>query len=205
MLKPGDAFNPYKLFVGAFIPNWLLKRKEVCQGTKLCYARLAQYAGENGYAHPAQATLATELGVSSRQVRKYITALIKHRLLATRQFGLAQTNAYIFLWHEWAEEGVRKGAELEFHSRRNYRSRGEEPQFRSERNQSSDQENQEETHEEKAGRDRDEADDTDAPSVADVHALVEGFIGTHRLPPSGTDLEARKALLRQQAAQLAAE
>jgi hypothetical protein len=148
MLKPADTFNPYKMFVGSFIPNWLMRRTEICQGAKLCYARLAQYAGEYGDAHPAQETLATELGVGSRQVRKYVTELIDHHLLATRQFGLAQTNAYIFLWHTWMEDGIRKGSELEFHSRRNYRSRGEEPQVRLERNQSSDKDNHEENHEE---------------------------------------------------------
>ena len=86
--------------------------------------------------------------MGSRQVRKYVTELIDHHLLATRQFGLAQTNAYIFLWHTWMEDGIRQGSELEFHSRRNYRSRGEEPPVRSGGNQSSDKDNQEENHEE---------------------------------------------------------
>jgi Helix-turn-helix domain len=51
-----------------------------------------------------------------------------------------------------------------------------------------------------AGRDREEAQD--APTPADVHALVEAFLGTHRLPSTATDVEARKAVLRRQAAQL---
>jgi Helix-turn-helix domain len=200
---PGQPFNPYKMFIGAFVPNWLLQRKELCQGAKLYYARLAQYAGEDGHAYPSQRALAAELGVSPRQVRKYVTELLQFKLLATRQYGLAQTNAYLFLWHEWAEEGVRQGAEPQFHSRRNYRSRGEEPAFHSERNHSTDKENQEETHEENAGRERDEAEEAqDAPTPADVHALVEAFVGTHRLPSTATDVEARKAVLRRQAAQL---
>jgi Helix-turn-helix domain len=151
MLIPGEPFNPYKLFVGSFLPNWLMRRPEISQGAKLCYARLAQYAGEGGHAHPSQATLATELAVSGRQVRKYVKELIAHELLTTRQFGLAQTNAYIFLWHKWAEDGIRPGPELKFHSRRNHSSGGEERKFQSERNHGSDKENQEENHEEKSG------------------------------------------------------
>jgi hypothetical protein len=49
-------------------------------------------------------------------------------------------------------------------------------------------------------RDRDEAQD--APTPAEVHALVEAFLGTHTLPSTTTDVEARKSVLRRQAAQL---
>jgi hypothetical protein len=40
--------NPFRLFVGSMIPNWLQCRPEVSQGAKLAYARLAQYAGKDG-------------------------------------------------------------------------------------------------------------------------------------------------------------
>jgi hypothetical protein len=124
---------------------------------------VSQYAGKDGHAYPSQRALAAELGVSPRQVRKYVTELLQFKLVATRQYGLAQTNAYLFLWHEWAEEGIRQGVELEFRSGRNYRSRGEELSFHSERNHSSDKENQEElqeeNQEEQPRRDRDDAEE----------------------------------------------
>jgi Helix-turn-helix domain len=150
MLIPGEPFNPYKLFIGSFVPNWLMRRTEISQGAKLCYARLAQYAGEGGHAHPAQETLARELAVSGRQVRKYVKELIASELLMTHQFGLAQTNAYVFLWHKWMEDGIRPGPELKFRSRRNYSSGGAELKFRSDRNYSSDKDNHEEIHEDMA-------------------------------------------------------
>src|SRR5262245_12108586 len=100
-MTPGEPFNPYRMFYSAQVPNWLMKRPELSPGAKLCWARLAQYAGDNGQAFPAQATLAAELAVSARQVRTYIKELLTQELLTTRQFGLAQTNAYIFLWHKW--------------------------------------------------------------------------------------------------------
>jgi hypothetical protein len=152
MLIPGEPFNPYKLFIGSFIPNWLMRRPELSQGAKLCYARLAQYAGEGGHAHPAQETLAKELAVSDRQVRKYVKELMAQELITTRQFGMAQTNAYVFLWHKWAEDGIRPGPELKFHSRRNHGSAPQELKFRPDRNGSSDKENQEENHKESETR-----------------------------------------------------
>lgn len=32
---PARRINPYKMFVGSFIPNWLLKQREISQGGKL--------------------------------------------------------------------------------------------------------------------------------------------------------------------------
>jgi hypothetical protein len=61
--KQNRLINPYKLFVGSFIPNWLLKREEISQGAKLCYARLCQYAGEDGECYPSQKKLAEALGI----------------------------------------------------------------------------------------------------------------------------------------------
>jgi hypothetical protein len=66
---------PWKKFISALIPNWLLSRCEISQGAKLCYARLAQYAGKEGRCFPKQRTLAAELGVSERMARKYIKEL----------------------------------------------------------------------------------------------------------------------------------
>lgn len=96
--------NPFNLFVGSFIPNWLLRRNELSQGTKLCYARLMQYAGEDGECFPSQVTLAAEIGTSERQTRRYIEDLEKQGLIECVQSGLNQPNRYLFLWHYWMEE-----------------------------------------------------------------------------------------------------
>ena len=96
--------NPYKLFVGSHIPNWLLKQTKVSPGAKLCYARLAQFAGEDGDCFPAQATLGTEIGVCARQIRRYIRELEEQGLIDSVQIGLNQSNQYHFLWHPWMED-----------------------------------------------------------------------------------------------------
>lgn len=93
--------NPYKLFVGSFIPNWLLHRKEISNGAKLCYARLCQFAGKNGKCYPSQETIAKEVALSVRQVQRYIKELIDNDLLIQKQQGLQKPNLYYFIWHHW--------------------------------------------------------------------------------------------------------
>ena len=104
LLRP-SRINPWRLFFGAMIPNWLLCRAEVGQGAKLCYARLMQYSGEGGRCYPKQKTLAPELGVSSRQVRGYLTELAQFGLIESEQHGLCRSNDYYFLDHPWIHEG----------------------------------------------------------------------------------------------------
>jgi hypothetical protein len=95
--------NPYRLWVGAFIPNWLCCRYEISQGAKLCYARLAQYAGKDGSCYPSQESLSAELGVSERTVRDYIGELKQEKLIDVKQRGLQHANEYFFLVHPWME------------------------------------------------------------------------------------------------------
>jgi len=94
-------YNPYKLFVGSFIPNWLMERTEISQGAKLCFARLAQYAGKEGIAFPHQETLAKDLGVKERQVRSYLSELKNCKLIIVEIQGLGKPNLYKFCYNEW--------------------------------------------------------------------------------------------------------
>ena len=98
------TYNPYKMFVGSFVPNWLMARPEISPGAKLCFARLAQYAGENGKCFPRQAVLAADLGTGDRNVRKYLNELEKHHLIKISRHGLNRPNTYHFLWHPWIQE-----------------------------------------------------------------------------------------------------
>jgi len=93
--------NPYKLFVGAFIPNWLLCRREISFGGKLCYAKLCQYAGKDGECFPKQTAIALDIGCDQRQVRRYIKELLKAKLIDVCKVGFQGKNIYKFLQHEW--------------------------------------------------------------------------------------------------------
>jgi DNA-binding GntR family transcriptional regulator len=96
------------MFVGSMIPNWLQCRREVSQGAKLAYARLAQHAGKDGECFPKQQTLAAELGVSERTANEYVRRLVKSGLIETDRPGLGKANRYFFLDHPWIHEGQPK-------------------------------------------------------------------------------------------------
>jgi hypothetical protein len=99
--------NPWRLFVGAMIPNWLLEREEVSQGAKLAYARLSQFAGKKGYCWPKLDTIAASIGVKTRQAQSYIAELREHKLLYVRESTDGKSpNKFFFLDHSWMHDDV---------------------------------------------------------------------------------------------------
>lgn len=95
------TINPYKLFHGAFLPNWLLEKEDVSLGAKVVYAKLCQFADKKtGLAWPKQDTLAKSVCISERQCRRYISELESKKLLKSIQLGLGASNKYVFLEHE---------------------------------------------------------------------------------------------------------
>ena len=108
-VQPGEPFNPYRMFIGLFIPEGLARSTSISAGAKLVWGRLARYAGENGRCYPTMKTLGSEIGVGERQAQKYIVELEKAKLIRrVRRFvGRAQTsNEFEFLWHELFETGA---------------------------------------------------------------------------------------------------
>lgn len=66
-------------------------------GAKLVWARLAQYAGEDGRAYPAVGTLAQEVGLKKRQTQNLLREL-KTKGFIESEMG-PRANAYFFLLH----------------------------------------------------------------------------------------------------------
>ncbi len=97
--------RPWRKFISALVPNWLLRRTEVSQGAKLAYARLAQYEGRDGECYPKQTTLAAELGICERTAHRYVRELIRFKLIESDRPGLGASNSYYFLDHPWMREG----------------------------------------------------------------------------------------------------
>lgn len=95
--------NPFRLFQGAMIPNWLMRRTEIGFGAKICYARMCQYAGRDGQAWPNQDTLADELGCGVRNAQYLLKELAENRLLLAVRQGNGQPNKYRFLYHPWMD------------------------------------------------------------------------------------------------------
>ncbi len=133
-MKEGQPFNPFRLFVGSFLPNCLMKDPDLDSTEKLVWARLAQYAGKGGRAFPSQETLAEEVGVTPQGVRAALRRLKKHRLIRIEApKGAAKLshrpNEYVFLWHSMFEESESDSPTLRRvleHSPESYSSNGPE-------------------------------------------------------------------------------
>ncbi len=107
-MKPGEPFNPFRLFNGLFVPEALARHRGLSPGAKLAYGRLARYAGQDGQCYPAVPTLAREIGVGLRQAQKYLGELERVKLIRriSRFSENGQTsNQYQFLWHPIFDQG----------------------------------------------------------------------------------------------------
>mgnify|MGYP001182385519 CR=1 FL=1 len=103
---PRGAINPYRLWTGAFLPNWLLSKPELTPNEKILYARLCQYAGRHGYAYPSVARLADDLAVSERTIFASIRKLREAGLIeVVDRKAEGRSSLYYFLEHEWMHSG----------------------------------------------------------------------------------------------------
>lgn len=97
-----NAFNPYKMFNGIFIPDGVYNCTEISGLSKLVYGRLLRYAGKNGVAHPKQETIANELSASKNGISKAIKNLVDVGLIKIEKGNPIkhESNKYFFLQSE---------------------------------------------------------------------------------------------------------
>ena len=105
-LQVGERFNPYQRFDGIFIPEAIYKYRGISPGAKLVYGRLCRYAGANGDAYPAVATLGNELGISREQTRLYLRELEALKFIQSDPEPGYRSH-YFFLWHQAFSNGDR--------------------------------------------------------------------------------------------------
>ena len=97
----GQPFIPYRAFrTGIFIPEAVMRDKNLSPRAKLAYGRLARYAGADGRCFPLMASLAYELGCSERTAQRAVDELVKAGYIMRKQRGFCQSNTYVFLWQE---------------------------------------------------------------------------------------------------------
>lgn len=106
-LVPGQPFNPYRRFVGSLVPDAIMKSGDLSATAKLCYGRLARYAGEDGRCFPSMQTLAKELRVTERAARNNVRQLERAGLLRRRSQP-GKTNWFEFLWDPRLESSLRR-------------------------------------------------------------------------------------------------
>lgn len=99
-----QRFNPYRQFVGSFIPNSLMSYPGLTPAAKLLWARLAQYAGKDGGCFPSQKRLAGDLAITDRHVRNILNELVSKGFLekvapSFHEQIKGKTCKYFFLLH----------------------------------------------------------------------------------------------------------
>lgn len=100
-----ELINPYRVFQGSFIGNWLLERTEVSANAKLVYARLCQHANKKtGCAWPRIETVAAGVGLSVRTTERAVHELKELELIQVVRRGLCRSNKYYFAKHQWMYE-----------------------------------------------------------------------------------------------------
>lgn len=106
-MQNGQEYNPYKIFVGIFIPNLVLQDQKLSLGAKVIFGVLCQFAGKEGLCYPRQETIANRLGVSKRQVINYLNELKKEKYIKATRQGQGKTNVYSFLWKKtWTDPAL---------------------------------------------------------------------------------------------------
>lgn len=104
-MKNGECYSPYMIFQGCITPNCIMKRRDLTATAKLCFGRLAQFAGHKGFCFPSQKTLADELGTSESVVKAALASLIESKLiLVEKPAGTKKVmhfnNMYKFIWND---------------------------------------------------------------------------------------------------------
>ncbi len=80
-LAPGQPMNPYKLLVGFEARRSILAFRKLGQGGKNLWLLLADECFSSGHDRQTQEQLAGKLGVTTRQLRRYLVRLKKHHLV----------------------------------------------------------------------------------------------------------------------------
>lgn len=76
-------FNPNQQFNGLFIPNFLLRRREINSDAKLLYAHMVLLIGENKELHINLEFISDEIGISIYNIKAAYEELEKYTLIET--------------------------------------------------------------------------------------------------------------------------
>jgi hypothetical protein len=93
----GERFIPWRRLMGAMIPDPVMA-SELSAGAKLAYGVLARFAGRDGVCRPSARTIAERLGVSDRQVKSYVSELVRAGYIERERGDRRGPNNYYFLW-----------------------------------------------------------------------------------------------------------
>jgi len=89
------------------LPNDILFAPTISPSTKTLYALLVSYARDKSYCQPSHSRLATDLGVSTKSIGRWLDELTSHGLITTKRRGLTNkipwSNVYYLAKYERKE------------------------------------------------------------------------------------------------------
>ena len=77
------TFSPYQQFQGLFLPNFLIKRREISSDAKILYAHMALLMGESKELHISLEFVTDELGLSLQILKSAYKELEQYKLIET--------------------------------------------------------------------------------------------------------------------------
>lgn len=89
------------------LPNAILFAPNLSPASKTLYLLLINYAGNKSYCWPSQSKLATDLGVSTKSIGRWLDELTSHGLITTRRRGQTKSNVYYLAKSEQTNSPVR--------------------------------------------------------------------------------------------------
>lgn len=84
--KPGDDFNPYKVYEGWSVRSAIRKTPDLTDGEKLLWLALADFVFDSGREYHSVASLAAEVRRSETQTHLRLRRLIKRGLVRTEHY-----------------------------------------------------------------------------------------------------------------------
>lgn len=91
-------YNPYKAHNGALIPDPMMSYTNISNLSKIVWAKLVQYSGENGICYPSQKRLAKDTATSLKSIQRVIKELKDEGFIETTQNE--GVTYYHFIRHE---------------------------------------------------------------------------------------------------------
>ena len=77
------TFNPYQQFYGLFLPNFLVRRREISSDAKLLYSHMVLMIGESDKLHINLEFMTDELGMSLQILKSAYKELEQYKLIKT--------------------------------------------------------------------------------------------------------------------------
>ena len=81
------SFNPYQQFHGLFLPNFLVRRRELSSDAKLLYTQMVLMMAENKELHISFDFISDELGITQYLLKSAYEELEKYKLIETTTYN----------------------------------------------------------------------------------------------------------------------